>query len=503
MLRRNLLANLLGQGWANVMGFVFVPFYIAYLGVEAYGIIGFYTVLQSLFNILDFGMTPTLNRTVARLSGGGEDDRTTGDLLRSIEIVLISTGLLVMTGTWALSGWLATSWLEVRALPVETVAQTVALMGALAVMRLMEGPYRGVLIGAQRHVLLNALWGGFATLRGAGAVLVLAYYEASIHAFFMWQLVSGAVQLVAFAICAYAALPRGARNGHFGLRGLRGVWGFASGMFGISIAGLILVNADKVMLSNLLTLTDFGYYMLASMVAAGLYAIIHPIRQTWSPRLNQLHARGDDAGFIETYHRGSALVSVLAGSIALYVIAFADVILLFWTRDPVIASRASGVMQILLLANLVNGLVNMPMEAQLAHRWTRLALISELISIAIIFPLILIVTPRFGMLGAAWSLVALNLLYLGIMAGPMYRYILRDERWRWLFQDVLFPIGAAAASAFGCRWAFGMLADDGPLGWAVFVGGAAATLLITAQATPSTRRDSAQVIRTALSFARK
>ncbi|MBS1199036.1 MAG: polysaccharide biosynthesis protein, partial [Proteobacteria bacterium] len=42
MLRRNLIANYLGQGWAAIMGMAFVPLYIKYLGVESYGLIGLF-----------------------------------------------------------------------------------------------------------------------------------------------------------------------------------------------------------------------------------------------------------------------------------------------------------------------------------------------------------------------------------------------------------------------------------------------------------------------------
>ena len=38
-LKKNILANCLGQGWSAVMGLAFIPLYIRYLGMEAYGLI--------------------------------------------------------------------------------------------------------------------------------------------------------------------------------------------------------------------------------------------------------------------------------------------------------------------------------------------------------------------------------------------------------------------------------------------------------------------------------
>ena len=46
MLKRNLIANYLGQGWTALMGLAFIPLYIKYLGIEAYGLIGIFALLQ-------------------------------------------------------------------------------------------------------------------------------------------------------------------------------------------------------------------------------------------------------------------------------------------------------------------------------------------------------------------------------------------------------------------------------------------------------------------------
>ena len=70
MLKRNLIANYLGQGWTAIMGLVFIPLYIKYLGIESYGLIGLFGVLQAWLSLLDMGMTPTLSREMARFTAG-------------------------------------------------------------------------------------------------------------------------------------------------------------------------------------------------------------------------------------------------------------------------------------------------------------------------------------------------------------------------------------------------------------------------------------------------
>jgi len=56
ILKRNIIANFAGQGWTALMALAFVPLYIKFLGIEAYGLIGFFAMLQgTLIELVVFG----------------------------------------------------------------------------------------------------------------------------------------------------------------------------------------------------------------------------------------------------------------------------------------------------------------------------------------------------------------------------------------------------------------------------------------------------------------
>ena len=69
-LKKNVIANYFGNGWAAIMGLVFIPVYIRFLGMEAYGLIGLYAFLQTALVIVDAGLSPTLSREMSRFAGG-------------------------------------------------------------------------------------------------------------------------------------------------------------------------------------------------------------------------------------------------------------------------------------------------------------------------------------------------------------------------------------------------------------------------------------------------
>ena len=58
--KTNFFANLAGSGWTALVGLACTPLYIHFMGMEAYGLIGFYFMLQGVIQILDLGLSPTM-----------------------------------------------------------------------------------------------------------------------------------------------------------------------------------------------------------------------------------------------------------------------------------------------------------------------------------------------------------------------------------------------------------------------------------------------------------
>ncbi|MBM4126991.1 MAG: hypothetical protein FJ247_06540 [Nitrospira sp.] len=70
-----------------VLSLVLVPIYIRFLGIEAYGLIGFLVALQAALAIFDLGMGATLNREIARLSAETHQRQKIGEFVRTAEIL--------------------------------------------------------------------------------------------------------------------------------------------------------------------------------------------------------------------------------------------------------------------------------------------------------------------------------------------------------------------------------------------------------------------------------
>ncbi len=450
--KRNVIANYFGQGWMAVMNLAFVPVYIKYLGIEAYGVIGIFALLQAWLRLLDMGMISALSREMARFTGGAHNAQSIRDLLRSIEIVALGIAVVIASGVWGASGWLASDWLKAEKLPVDTVAQAFAIMGMITALRFVENIYRSSLSGLQKQVALNIINSIMATLKGLGAVGILIWVSPTIEAFFLWQGLLSILTLGLFIYMVYHTLPAAGHSGRFSWSAILGIWRYAVGMVGIAFLYILLTQVDKILLSKLLTLEAFGYYSLAAVVATGLLTVVSPIATAFFPHFSKLVASQDQSQLIHSFHKSAQMVTVAVGSVAIVLMVFAEPILQLWTQDATLSQRSAPLVRLLTLGNLLNGLMWIPYQAQLAYGWTSFTLIMNIISVAIIVPAIFWAAPLYGAEGAACVWVILNAGNLFISYQLMYRKILSGEKWRWYFQDILIPFWWATFCVLLFSW---------------------------------------------------
>ena len=96
--RRNIAANYVGSGISALLSLALVPVYIRYLGIEAYALVGLFAVIQAWLALLDFGLTPTLGREMARFSAGALSAQAIHDLLRTLEILALMVSVVIILG---------------------------------------------------------------------------------------------------------------------------------------------------------------------------------------------------------------------------------------------------------------------------------------------------------------------------------------------------------------------------------------------------------------------
>ncbi|MBJ6801933.1 oligosaccharide flippase family protein [Geomonas propionica] len=466
--KKNILANYLGQGWNAAAGLLFTPLYIKYLGMEAYGLIGFFGVMQTSLMLLDMGMTPTLNREMARYSAGTYSSQSISNLLRSVEIVALILVLLITILGLGGSGYLATDWLKLDTLSVDSVANAISIMMVVVALRFFEGIYRSSLFGLQQQVLYNSVTAILATVRHTGAVVVLAFFSQTIRGFFLWQLIMSVVTVTVLSRRVYNILPQPPLSPRFSKQAIFGVWRFASGSMMMMILSLLVSQADKVILSRMLSLQSYGYYTIAATLTSVLFLVVNPVVQAVYPRLVELHSRGEDAAVVSVYHRGAQIVTVLTAPATLLLSFFGAGIIFLWSGNPQLAQQSAPVLSVMVIGTFLNGIMNMPCQIQLVHGWTSLAIKVNIIAVPIFITAFFVVVPRFGGVGAAWLWVALNALSIPFVIYYMHRRILLTELWHWCWSDLLLPISGSVVVMAIAKF-FQPIQSEGRLQWFFFL----------------------------------
>lgn len=473
MIIRNLFANFLGKFWTALISILVVPLYIRYLGIEAYGVIGLALSVQAMLSLLDFGLSYAINREYARRDEQAIANRA--NILRTFEIcyLAIASGIFVLL--ISIAGTLS-EWVNPAGLHREEIADALKWFAAVVALSWPMALYVGALNGLEKQVSANILGAGAATLRAVGGVAVLAMHRQDLISLFAWQALVGLAMLMITRQVAWADVAAsGSRRGSFSWQVVREQARYAAGVSVILIALTALGQLDKIVVSRMLPLEDFGHYSLAATVAVMLGYLVAPITTAVFPKFVQLLHSQDKAGLSKTYHASTQMIGCLVIPVATAIAIHAQDILALWTRNEDLAHHTALLLSILLIASAFNLMTSLSYSLQAAAGRNRPVALIQLVSIIVVTPMLLMAVSSYGKEGAA---VIWMSLFLGqFLVGPwlMHKHLLQGEYGRWLTWGVILPSALCiSAEMILAAWIAGWQGPSQILGWGLtwFLGSA-------------------------------
>lgn len=439
-LRSNILVNYAGQGYVTLIGLVVVPVYVACLGEEAYGLIGFFAMLQAWFMLLDLGMTATLTREAARANSGATHSGIYRRLYDLLSLVSAGIALVAAGAIWFSSEAIARRWLGDHTLEPGDIIFAIQVMAVAIGCRWLTGLYRGVLVGAERLALLNALNAAFATLRFLAVIATMEILGYSVRVFFAHQLAVAlleALWLRAVATKMVSALPAALGEEPVPVSLLRSKLAFAMSVTFTSSVWVVVTQSDKLILSRLLSLSDYGLFSMATLLASGVIMLAVPISGALLPRLASMEAEGRSVELVDLYRQATRLVSVVAGAAMLTLVLFAEPVIYAWT------GRTSFTKELYLTVMLYafgNGCLNLSSFVyciQYARGRVRMHVVGNALLLACLLPLMFGLVPRWGLVGAGVAWATVHLAYLLLWVSYTHAHLVRGLAMRWLVFDVL------------------------------------------------------------------
>lgn len=441
-LKRNILASYATQIYVTLVGILILPMYLKYMGAEAYGLVGFFTMLQAWFNLLDMGLTPTVARETARFQGGATDAMSYRRLLRALQLIFFAVALLGGGAMFLGSGLIADKWLKVQTLPLAQVQVALQLMAIGVALRWMSGLYRGCISGAERLVWLGGFNAFVATLRFVGVLPILIWVGHSPAVFFSYQLLVAIIELAGLAAKARSLMPALAFGQMLGwmpatlFAPIKPVLKFSLSIAFTSSVWVMVTQTDKLVLSKLLPLADYGYFTLAVLAASGVMMVSGPVSGALMPRMARLQAEGDEAGLINLYRNATQMVAVIAIPACLVLAFFAEQVLLVWTGDAQAAKHAAPILRLYALGNGFLAMAAFPYYLQFAKGDLTMHLRGNVFFILVLVPSLVWATWIYGATGAGYAWLGSNALYFLAWVPLVHRRFEKGLNRKWMAKDL-------------------------------------------------------------------
>lgn len=433
MLKRlgaNIAAGAVSSCVSILAGIVSVPLYLALVGKESFGVIGFFLTIQAALLVLDGGIAVSATRLVAQAQTPQND---TANLLRGLASVTWWIGVTIAVLLGFVASSLARRWLNLSELDPAYVMQALVIAGIAIGARWPLSLYQSVLTGKQAMITISAINVAMTLLSTGGALALMAWVTPDLRLLFGWLAATALIQVLWSRAIAIQLIGRGRTS----------PWDAVLRFFRLSapagwlgLVGLLLMQVDKLVLSRMVSLDLFGYYVMATMAAGALYALVTPVFNVLYPRFASLAASGSVVELRQFYRSSSLALATLLCPVAAVLAFFADSILLLWTGDPTVASAASLMVCLLSLGTALHGIMFAPYALKLACGASRLALAISAAMLVLSLLVTVFMALRWGGTGAAAAWLTLNVVYVLLGSAVTHRRLMPGLGYRWLMVDV-------------------------------------------------------------------
>ena len=393
-LRRNTLWSLAGAGVPLLAAGFLIPSTLRQLGNEAFGVLTLIWALIGYFSLFDMGVGRALTVELAKLREANDPLKISLTLKAGLLITLAAglVGALVML---TLAPHLAQGWLKISPglSPDAMLSFQVAAVGVIPTT--VTSGLRGALEGLGHFALSNlnrmALGVGMFVL----PALVLAGHGQHLWVITLYLVAARFVVALAAAFTLRRYLRFSSRGLQAHLRPLvhYGTWVTVSG-----IVGPLMVYGDRFFVSATLGAGLLPLYAIPQEALQRLLIIPAALCAALLPQLSALCPQAAAPHFRRHYRRVAVWMFVVCGLTAL--VAFPA---MAWWLSEDFARQALPVALVLALGVWLNATAFVPYTLLHANGNPRLTALFHLFELGFYLIALFLLTPRFGLVGAAFA----------------------------------------------------------------------------------------------------
>lgn len=353
---KNSLANLGAAVLPALATLLTLPFIVAELGVDNYGILTMVMAITGYFSIADINVTAGSTKYIAEHQAKGEMDRTSEVISFGLAFYLIFGllgALVIACAASSIVGLLFKLTEEGTNVAVDALR-----LSALGFFLGQSQTYLNSVIQAlHRYDVTASCEAVFGTLIPV-ATLLLLYAGFDLLSVITLRVAVSAIHGIALVVAIRRLLP------HFQFRRPERelsvkLWSFSSYSFMSRIASVTHQQADKLIIGGILGMTALTYYAVASQIVGRIVSFSFRLANAIYPAASAMDARGESEKLTEMYFISSRYITYINGCAVLIVCVFGRELLHYWMGSD-FASYGYLVLVFVAIALLFDSLTTIP-----------------------------------------------------------------------------------------------------------------------------------------------
>lgn len=397
-LKVNYLINIGGALVPLAISLLTVPIYLTTIGTARYGMLSIIWVLLGYFGFLDLGLSHASANALARIDISRKDDRMR--VLATALSINMAMGL-IGSGVLALFGYvLLEHLLKVPAAILPEIVTAFPWIAALLPLAMANGVAIGSLESRDEFLAANILQ--LSASLGGQIPPVIAAILVSPSLAVVVPVAVASRGLAVMATLAYVfRLERGPAPPRFDRATARSLLSYGGW---VSVSGIIsplLATLDQIVVGSVLNVARVTYYSVPMTFVTRSQIVAVALMRTLFPALS----RAEPEAARELAGRAASTLAYGYGALCVPAIFVAPIFFSLWLGSS-FAAQASPVAAILLMGVWVNGLAMVPFNLLQAQGRPHLTAIFHAAEAVPFVGLLLLLTSRFGLVGAAvgWTL---------------------------------------------------------------------------------------------------
>ncbi|EPK7359262.1 oligosaccharide flippase family protein [Kluyvera ascorbata] len=336
----------IGRVYSAIIAVLLIPYFIKLLGREAYGLIGYFIVLQACLSIFDVGIGGVLTRQAIRSVNSKKNFDAFIKLFYKAVLFFISiSGLIFIAGY--LSSDIFVDFLNTK-IPSSIISESIFLMLSIFSVRYIQGPFRSILLAAEKQILLTSLNVLYVTISQI-FVYILLFEHNNIIYYFKLQLLASIINTVLIIFFGFIVLysmqkesgKACANDEHVSTGSFRSMLFFATQLSVLSILWVMVNQSDKVVLAKYLPLNEYASYSIAISFVGMLSVFGDPLNQYLQPKLTSLFYKKKYLEYTSIFNKCLDFSFLITIPLSLFLVFFSDKLIYIWTQNYSLAYQIS------------------------------------------------------------------------------------------------------------------------------------------------------------------